>query len=647
MELSAASISTLPADTTPLATARMLCEVCRSIDFGRLFTPAGNGDWSEADHHDTSEALIAAAALGCELCKLFISGRNARRTFDPATPGPFKVRANSTYPPPKSALVGYSCSELCHWPKSKYPPDDYEHFNVLLVSGDCPNIMGRIPPKGPNFERWRTWVQDCVEHHESCPAAEDVQLPTRVLVVGTSAEDGYVSLIESRGRCGHYVTLSHVWGDQPSIVTTRDNYVQNCSGIPIRNLPPTFADAVVVTRELGFAYLWIDSLCIVQGDEAEWQIESAKMTSVYADSAVTIAAAAGSTPWAGLFDRKAASLQSHLDSVKIEYTNAPGTAPVTVFITEEIRATLLTESPQDYLPLYTRAWAVQDHLLCRRVLGFGKYGICYFQCDEAQCADHLRYSTYPQSAGFGSSGSRYQLGKQILECADPDRELAAKERWYAIVEEYSSCYLTEGRDKLPAISGIARILGNYIPGPYLAGLWQSDLIFGLIWTCKDLGTQNTRASLRPARFPAPSWSWAPSEKQVEWQWRHQYSERHLDIKRPCTTESARSLEHDEDEFRWIPGLDIDETDISPLDISNPYGEVKQATLTVSGKLRPIPVSASTGQGWMQSMAQAFSPARGRVFKTYFDALSASLSTLASYGRFLLLYIFLIISKSGV
>ncbi len=55
-------------------------------------------------------------------------------------------------------------------------------------------------------------------------------------------------------------------------------------------LPKTFRDAVRITRGLGIRYLRIDSLCIIQDDEKDWEIESAKMADVYMCSGRNLAA---------------------------------------------------------------------------------------------------------------------------------------------------------------------------------------------------------------------------------------------------------------------------------------------------------------------------------------------------------------------
>ncbi len=41
-----------------------------------------------------------------------------------------------------------------------------------------------------------------------------------------------------------------------------------------------FKDAIVLTRELGLKYIWIDSLCIIQDDLLDWENESCKMGNV-------------------------------------------------------------------------------------------------------------------------------------------------------------------------------------------------------------------------------------------------------------------------------------------------------------------------------------------------------------------------------
>ena len=60
-------------------------------------------------------------------------------------------------------------------------------------------------------------------------------------------------------------------------------------------------EALLVTRALGFQYLWIDALCLVQDDPDDWSREAASMQQVYSNATLTIAPLTGTTSDAGLF----------------------------------------------------------------------------------------------------------------------------------------------------------------------------------------------------------------------------------------------------------------------------------------------------------------------------------------------------------
>lgn len=44
-----------------------------------------------------------------------------------------------------------------------------------------------------------------------------------------------------------------------------------------------------ICRFLGVQYLWIDSLCILQGDSDDWEDQAARMDVIYGNSLFTIA----------------------------------------------------------------------------------------------------------------------------------------------------------------------------------------------------------------------------------------------------------------------------------------------------------------------------------------------------------------------
>ena len=84
-------------------------------------------------------------------------------------------------------------------------------------------------------------------------------------------------------------TLSHCWGGRTPIMITMANYQRHTNNIP---LPPlkTSIDAVLVVRALGVQYLWIDSLCIIQGSSRDWSEQAPQMASTYGNAYCTISA---------------------------------------------------------------------------------------------------------------------------------------------------------------------------------------------------------------------------------------------------------------------------------------------------------------------------------------------------------------------
>jgi hypothetical protein len=111
-----------------------------------------------------------------------------------------------------------------------------------------------------SLARAARWVKDCVTNHKCCHGGGS--LPSRVLDLEALEDPERICLREINNKQGKFVALSHCWGaDRAShLVTTRATLPNMVSGIAVASLPPTFRDAVKVTRYLGQRYLWIDSL---------------------------------------------------------------------------------------------------------------------------------------------------------------------------------------------------------------------------------------------------------------------------------------------------------------------------------------------------------------------------------------------------
>ncbi|EIW52286.1 HET-domain-containing protein, partial [Trametes versicolor FP-101664 SS1] len=98
-------------------------------------------------------------------------------------------------------------------------------------------------------------------------------------------------LVSTIGQRGEYLTLSYVWGGDQIHKTTSTNLSMYEQGIAPSILPPTIRDAIYVTHMLGFRWLWVDSLCIIQDSETDKAHEIGRMHHIYRYAHLTIIAA--------------------------------------------------------------------------------------------------------------------------------------------------------------------------------------------------------------------------------------------------------------------------------------------------------------------------------------------------------------------
>jgi hypothetical protein len=132
------------------------------------------------------------------------------------------------------------------------------------------NLHSNRSDANPCFAQRRQWVQTCMSEHKTCHQGSDNKapkfLPTRLISV--TGDPRLVVVPRSHHQDGtiRYTTVSHRWGQAKMPKLLRSNTKEMQIRIPSQYLTPTFRDAIIETRQLGFDYIWIDALCIIQDD---------------------------------------------------------------------------------------------------------------------------------------------------------------------------------------------------------------------------------------------------------------------------------------------------------------------------------------------------------------------------------------------
>ncbi|RSL58773.1 hypothetical protein CEP53_006027 [Fusarium sp. AF-6] len=390
------------------------------------------------------------------------------------------------------------------------------------------------------FDMLREWLHVCQDEHQECRRSSGGQMPARLIDVGIS-DSNTVQLIETDSILQEpYLTLSHCWGRDPQTYrrVTRGNL-----GVSLDMLPRTFRDAITVTRKLQFRYLWIDSLCIIQGDRDDWERESANMANIYANGILNLAASYSADGHGGLM----------MERNKLHVTPCHWTRPSRPISSDTRWGKWMKAdevcwgfNPQSEfssvgigrpLPLDSRAWVMQESLLSPRKVRFLP-GEITWECKSLSTKESLHCgsespaeqptsnggtpppgSTHPRSEHLPGVVLHNAPKKQTTPEPKPSitiRPVAQSQlysQWYKMVEEYTTKDLTWSDDRLPAIWALAQDIKNRTGDRYCSGLWGNDMLRGLLF--RRYKQRFTCCRSQPSC--SPSWSWAFTECEVKFE----------------------------------------------------------------------------------------------------------------------------------
>lgn len=336
-------------------------------------------------------------------------------------------------------------------------------------------------------------------------------------MTGDSDASIHARLVEpERDHHARYVALSYCWGPAQwnVLTTTESNYAQHCRDIPIDQAAKTLRDAMLVTRQLGLQYLWIDALCIIQDSDADKDLQISRMRAIFEDAFITIVAAAGENASCGFLDMPTSAQQKPI-AFKLPYRPTFGD------IREE--GTLYAREAETQLsmkdePINLRAWTLEERLLSRRKIIYFEDRVAW-ECLDVSLAD---------SREIENMGDDMRLPFRILSAGDPryppvdwtprDLEWAVHTEWLKNIEWYTMRNLTRPSDKLRAVGGLAQKYQAALQVEYLAGLWRGYVLAGLLWRRIVDHDKVDQLHARPAKYRAPSWSWARIDGKVDYSW---------------------------------------------------------------------------------------------------------------------------------
>ena len=213
----------------------------------------------------------------------------------------------------------------------------------------------------------KAWLKECdVKHGSACaPKPGRRVLPKRLINIENIKKPkiivtGDLALDPAKTD---YVALSHKWGKMPDkAVTTVQNIKQRKQKIPLDDLPPNFKAAMRVTRALDCKYLWIDSLCILQGPDGDFSEEADKMQTTFRGAYCVLAACSAEGPQ-----------DPFLRDREPQCVNFGG-----VFISPVVNDFELHVLRS---PLNRRGWVLQERALARRTIFFTNTQM-YWECSN-------------------------------------------------------------------------------------------------------------------------------------------------------------------------------------------------------------------------------------------------------------------------
>ncbi|KAK5624977.1 hypothetical protein RRF57_000693 [Xylaria bambusicola] len=490
-------------------------------------------------HHTNLENLASSAKSGCRLCRVFLQSLNLVKNHRSSLP--LVLTKYLQLPTTPNVIIHFHLRNRIIITVGDLAAElELSYLNETTIK-ESPSIddYKNGTSSLSSFQVAKAWLHDCVTNHQSCGPASG-PLPTRVIDVADGSRDPF--LLDSKGGHDKYCALSYCWGTSSSAhKTTMANLTRYYEAIPPRELPRTLVDAIHAARSLGFRYIWIDALCIIQDDDEDWAREAVRMTQVYANATLTITTTVGKSSDDGLFrphpdgffnpqqlcirlprrDRskpKPRIRDIDLSIVRSDYS----LSYLAIYPDANFGYIGYAYIGAQSTPIETRAWTLQEQILSKRLLYYG-HGAILWECLGASASEHdpdgirngfqfpdrfkIKQYFHSHMNSKSENTKAPTHGVPASSIASTSKTLFAT--YCRLLETYGSRSITKPSDRITAILGLGQIMQKISGHEFIGGIWKGDYTLASLLWFMEMPSPNARTS------SFPTWSWASVIPETE------------------------------------------------------------------------------------------------------------------------------------
>jgi hypothetical protein len=406
------------------------------------------------------------------------------------------------------------------------------------------NDLSSSPSSDVKFDIMKRWIDTCLQSHNHCRPLIQPYVPRRLIQL---IDDGERSIrLHSPATPVQFAALSYRWGPDDQFKTLKDNLSARYRVLDTKLWPKSLQDSLIIARGLGLQYIWIDAICIVQDDTDDWAEEASNMVRIYSTAHVVLSATSSKDSAEGF-------LKERSKPFLIESERGDGSIQKYFARQNSSHCCDLISERTDY-PLFKRGWCMQERLLARRLIHFLPDEIRYGCQGSRECECGVASKEY----GFEPSRQGSHSFPELRNAKSMEG-LNFAWLWMSVIWDYSRMRLSEPRDILPALPGLAACMKHLNPGKYIAEMWEHNIAIQLGWRhAQEQDLEYTKPSSEPTSH-GPTFSWSS-----------------------YTTPLAIGAPYDTNSLTLCT---LDYADVL-LATVNPYGQIHEASIRLSGRCVP-------------------------------------------------------------